>query len=136
MKRTSTAIWKGTGKEGTGTLKTQSPVLNGASYTYLSRFENGEGTNPEELIGAAHAGCYSMKLSFILNSKGYTPDVLTTECTISLDNGKITSSALSVKGKVPSISKEEFLACAEEAKKTCPVSLSLSIDITLEAELL
>lgn len=136
MKRTSSAQWTGTGKEGKGVLKAASSVINNASYTYLSRFENGEGTNPEELIAAAHAGCYSMKLAFILNSKGFTADEINTDCTISLENGKITTSALSVRGKVPSISKDEFLACAEEAKKSCPVSLALNLEITLKAELL
>src|SRR5688572_8398574 len=103
MKRNATAIWKGTGKEGTGTLKTQSGVLSDAQYSYKTRFEDGIGTNPEELMAAAHAGCFSMKLSFVLGAAGFTADEINTDCHITLDNGAITKSELVVRAKVPGI---------------------------------
>src|SRR4051812_27138870 len=96
MKRSATANWKGSGKEGKGTVTTDSKVLNNNQYSYLSRFESGAGTNPEELIAAAHAGCFSMKLSFVLGAAGFTPDNIDTTCTITLENGAITESHLSV----------------------------------------
>ena len=94
MKRNATAVWNGTGKEGNGTLTTQSTTLNKAQYSYKTRFEDGVGTNPEELLAAAHAGCYTMKLSFILGGKNFTPEQLETKCDITLDNGVITKSEL------------------------------------------
>lgn len=135
MKRKATAIWKGSGKEGKGQVSTQSSVINGAQYSYSSRFEQGTGTNPEELVAAAHAGCFSMKLSFILGEAGFTPDEITTDCTVTLGDGVITESHLELKAKVPGISKEKFQECADEAKKTCPISRSLSTNITLTANL-
>jgi len=133
MKRKATAVWQGSGKEGKGHVSTQSSVLNKNQYSYSSRFEQGIGTNPEELVAAAHAGCYAMKLSFVLGEAGYTPDELNTECTVTLADGAITESHLVVKGKVPNISREKFQECAETAKKTCPISKSLSGKITVEA---
>lgn len=135
MKRKATAVWKGSGKEGNGNVTTQSSILNKTQYSYSSRFEQGTGTNPEELVAAAHAGCFAMKLSFILGEAGFTPDDLNVECTITLGDGIITESHLSLKGKVPKISKEKFQECAEDAKKNCPISLSLKTKITLEASL-
>lgn len=135
MKRKATAIWKGSGKEGKGQVSTQSSVINGAQYSYSSRFEQGTGTNPEELVAAAHAGCFSMKLSFILGEAGFTPDEITTDCTVTLGDGVITESHLELKAKVPGISKEKFQECADEAKKTCPISRSLNTNITLTANL-
>lgn len=135
MKRKGFAIWKGSGKEGSGTVSTETKVVDNASYTYASRFESGEGTNPEELIGAAHAGCYSMKLSFVLGSKGFTPDEIRTECAVTIESGTITNSDLTVTAKVPGISKEEFQTLAEEAKNTCPVSKVLNAKISLTATL-
>lgn len=135
MKRKATAIWKGSGKEGKGQVSTQSSVINGAQYSYSSRFEQGTGTNPEELVAAAHAGCFSMKLSFILGEAGFTPDEITTDCTVTLGDGVITESHLELKAKVPGISKEKFQECADEAKKTCPISKSLNTNITLTANL-
>jgi lipoyl-dependent peroxiredoxin len=132
-KRKATAVWKGTGKEGTGHLTTQTTVLNKTPYSYMSRFEEGQGTNPEELLAAAHGGCFSMKLSFVLNEAGFTPDELTTECAVSLENGVVTESHLKVTGKVPGISKEKFQECADSAKANCPISKALSLKITLEA---
>ncbi len=135
MNRHATAVWNGSGKDGNGELSTQSNVLNHAQYSYKSRFEEGIGTNPEELIGAAHAGCFSMKLSFALGAAGYTPERIETVATITLDNGAITRSHLAVKAKVANISKEKFNECAEDAKANCPVSKLLNTDISMEAEL-
>src|SRR4026209_1704899 len=100
MEKTATANWKGTGKEGKGTVSSSNGVLNDTPYTYNSRFEGGSETSPEELIAAAHAGCFSMKLSFILNAAGFTPDNIDTKCTITLESGTITESHLEVKASV------------------------------------
>ena len=135
MKRKATAVWKGSGKEGKGHLTTQSSILNKTQYSFNSRFAEGTGTNPEELVAAAHAGCFSMKLSFVLGEAGFTPDELTTECTITLGDGAITGAHLVLKAKVPNINQEKFKACAEEAKKNCPISKLLNTNITLEASL-
>src|SRR3954465_10351105 len=106
MIRNATAVWNGSGKEGNGRLTTGSTVLNNTQYSYKSRFEDGVGTNPEELIAAAHAGCFTMKLSFVLSGAGFTPDRIETNCIIALENGSITTSHLQVTAKVPGISKE------------------------------
>lgn len=135
--RYATANWKGSGKDGKGLNSTQSGVLKDAQYSYKSRFEEGIGTNPEELIAAAHSGCFSMKLSFILGAAGFTPDSIDTKCTITLGDGAITESHLEVKASVPGIDEAKFKQCAEEAKNTCPISKSLSsnIKVTLDAKL-
>jgi lipoyl-dependent peroxiredoxin len=135
MKRNATANWKGSGKEGKGTLTSQSTVLTNTQYSYKSRFEEGTGTNPEELVAAAHAGCFSMALSFGLGAAGFTPDDITTTCTITLDNGAITESHLVVKAKIPGITKEKFDACAKEAEGNCPISKLLKTNITMDASL-
>ena len=135
MKRNAKAVWNGSGKEGNGKLTTQSSVLNQMQYSYKSRFEEGVGTNPEELVAAAHAGCFSMKLSFVLNEGGFTADQIDTSCDITLENGAITSSHLVVKAKVPGISKEQFDAAANNAKENCPISKLLKTNITMEASL-
>lgn len=135
MRRKANAIWKGTGKEGTGILSTQSTVLSKTQYSFSSRFEEGIGTNPEELVAAAHAGCFSMKLSFVLNEAGFTADEINTDCIITLENGTITKSELSLKAKVPGITKEKFDVCAKEAKENCPISKLLNTNISLEAQL-
>jgi osmotically inducible protein OsmC len=135
MKRNATAVWNGSGKEGSGHLTTQSTVLNKTQYSYLSRFENGVGTNPEELVAAAHAGCFSMKLSFVLGAAGFTPDAIETQCEITLDAGAITESHLRVTAKIPGIGKEQFDAAVEEAKVNCPISKLLKTNITHEAVL-
>ena len=135
MKRFATANWKGSGKDGKGTSTTQSGILTNAQYSYSSRFEQGTGTNPEELVAAAHAGCYSMKLSFVLNAAGYTPDNIDTKCTVTIADGAITESHLEVKATVPGIDAAKFKECAEEAKATCPISKSLKSNITMEASL-
>ena len=135
MKRFSTANWKGTGKEGTGTVSTQSTVLNNSQYSYSSRFENGIGTNPEELVAAAHAGCFSMKLSFVLNAAGFTADNIDTRCDITLDSGAITESKLTVKATVTGISKDQFDAAVADAKANCPISKLYNTNIVAEATL-
>ncbi len=135
MKRKATAIWNGSGKEGKGNVSTQSTVLNQTQYSFSSRFEEGIGTNPEELMAAAHAGCFTMKLSFVLGAAGFTPDSLETTCAISLEDGIINKSELSVIGKVPGISAEKFQECAADAKANCPVSKAFSMEITFEAKL-
>ncbi len=135
MKRNATAVWNGTGKEGTGYLTTQSTTLNKTQYSFNSRFEEGVGTNPEELIAAAHAGCFSMKLSFILNAAGFTADEISTRCDITLADGAITESHLTVSAKIPGISKEQFDIAVADAKTNCPISKSLNTNITHEAVL-
>lgn len=132
MKRTSTAIWQGSGKEGKGHLSTQSTLLNQAQYSYTSRFEEGIGTNPEELIAAAHAGCFSMKLSFVLGAAGFTPDTIETKCIINLVEGSIIGSHLIVEAKVPAITDEIFASAVNEAKLNCPVSKALNTEISVE----
>lgn len=137
MKRTATAVWSGTVKEGQGKLTTQSNTLNNTPYSFTSRFEEGSGTNPEELIAAAHAGCFAMALSMILGNAGFPPDSLEATSTVTIDAGKlqITSSHIQLKAKVPGISEDKFKACADDAKANCPVSKALNMDITLEATL-
>jgi osmotically inducible protein OsmC len=135
MKRKATAIWNGSGKEGNGNLTTQSTILDKTQYSFNSRFAEGKGTNPEELIAAAHAGCFSMKLSFVLGEAGFTPQQITTDCTITIDDGTITQSQLVLKAKVPGITEEKFQTCAEDAKANCPVSKLLDTNISLTATL-
>lgn len=135
MKRFATANWKGSGKDGKGTNTTQSGVLNNTQYSYKSRFEEGVGTNPEELVAAAHAGCFTMKLSFVLGEAGFTPDNIDTKCTVTFENGTITESHLEVKATVPGIDQAKFKECADNAKANCPISKSLTAKITLDANL-
>jgi osmotically inducible protein OsmC len=135
IKRKATAVWSGPGKEGKGHLTTQSTVLNKTQYSFGSRFESGVGTNPEELVAAAHSGCFSMKLSFVLGEAGFTPDELNTECTIVFDDGVITESNLVLSAKVPGISKEKFDACVKDAELNCPISKLLKATISVQANL-
>ena len=138
MSKYANAEWQGTGKEGKGTLTTETKTLNNAPFTFATRFgEAKDGTNPEELIAAAHAGCFSMKLSFVLNEAGFTADKIETKCDITFGDGAISKSHLTVNAKVPGISKEKFDECAKNAKENCPVSKSLSsnIDISMNATL-
>ena len=135
MKRNATAVWNGTGKEGNGTMSTQSGVLNQSQYSYNTRFADGIGTNPEELVAAAHAGCFSMKLSFVLNAAGFTPDKIETRCDITLDSGAITESHLDVKASIPGINQEQFDAAVADAKANCPISKLLNTNITHDAAL-
>lgn len=135
MKRSSTATWTGSGKEGRGRITTQSKLLNEAAYAWNTRFEEAKGTNPEELIAAAHAGCFTMKLSFLLSDAGYIPVEIQTTSTVTLENGNITGSHLNVRANVPGISKEKFMECAEASKNECPVSKALNMKITMETSL-
>lgn len=135
MKRTATAVWNGSGKDGNGKLTTQSSAIQQTQYSYKSRFEEGTGTNPEELVAAAHAGCFSMKLSFVLGAAGFEPESIETSSAINFENGVLTNSHLTVKAKVPGISAEKFKECAEEAKATCPISKALNMSITMDASL-
>jgi lipoyl-dependent peroxiredoxin len=135
MIRQATAVWNGSGKEGSGHLTTKSQVLKETSYSFSSRFENGEGTNPEELVAAAHAGCFTMKLSFILGEAGFTPQSLETECEITFESGTVSKSQLSTKGKVPGIDKEKFDECVDRAAKECPISKLLNTSISAEGTL-
>ena len=135
MKRTATAVWNGSGKEGNGHLTTQSTTLNKTQYSFNSRFAEGVGTNPEELMASAHAGCFTMKLSFVLGAAGFTPDSIETQCAITLEDGVIKSSQLTTKAQVPGITDAQFQAAAADAKANCPVSKAYKMDITLEASL-
>ncbi|MCE7054196.1 OsmC family protein [Algoriphagus sp. AGSA1] len=136
MQRKATAVWNGTIKEGKGNLTSQSGILKQTPYTFVSRFENGTGTNPEELMAAAHAGCFTMKLSADLTTAGYQPEELTTTSTITLDNGVITKSDLVLTAKIAGITDEEFQKIAKSAEETCPVSNAYNLEITLEATLI
>jgi len=135
MKRHATAVWKGSGKDGKGTLSTQSGLFNNAQYSYKSRFEEGTGTNPEELVAAAHAGCFDMKLSFVLQEAGFTADSLETTAEVTLENGAVTKSHLTLKAKIPGISQEQFDKAADDAKANCPISKLLNAEIILDKTL-
>src|SRR5690606_35566291 len=133
--RKASANWQGTGKDGKGTINTQSTVLNQTPYSYRTRFEDGVGTNPEELIGAAHAGCFTMQLSFLLSEKGYEPTSLDTEAKVTFEDGSITSVHLKLKGQVTGISESEFEEVAQKAKEICPISKLLNTTIELTTAL-
>ncbi len=141
MKRTGSAVWNGTLKEGHGTVSTPNGVLKNAPYSFSSRFESGSGTNPEELIAAAHAGCFAMALSLMLQNAGFKAETLDVTATVSLENlpdkggFTVTSSHLALKGKVPGIAKEKFEEVANQAKAGCPISRLLNARITLDATL-
>ncbi len=133
--RKGTAEWNGDLKAGKGTVSVQSGTFD-AQYSYRSRFEEGTGTNPEELIGAAHAGCYSMALSNALAEAGHVPDSVKTTASVKMEGLKITEVLLQTEGSVPGLSQDEFQTYADEAKKNCPVSQALSaLTINLEAKL-
>jgi len=136
MIRNATAVWNGSGKEGKGFLTTQSGTLKDTQYSFNSRFESGVGTNPEELVAAAHAGCFTMKLSFVIGEQKFTPESLETKCDITFENGAVTKSQLSVKGKVPGMSKAQFDAAVKEAELNCPISKLLNTAISAEGTLL
>ena len=139
MIRKAKAAWRGTGRDGDGDLSTDSGVLSETPYSYRTRFENETGTNPEELIAAAHAGCFTMALAFQLQQAGYTPTELTTEAAVTLepqgDGFAITRSALTLRASVPALDEATFKELAERAEKGCPVSRVLRAEITLEATL-
>ncbi|WP_163514314.1 OsmC family protein [Gelidibacter japonicus] len=137
MKRTANAVWNGSLKEGEGKLTTQSKVLDKAQYCFNSRFGEGKSTNPDELLAAAHAGCFAMALSLILGKEGYTPDALevSSEVTMDADKLELTGSHLTLKAKIPNINQDKFMECANAAKDNCPVSKALSLKITMDATL-
>jgi osmotically inducible protein OsmC len=136
MKRNATAVWKGTVKEGTGSLTTQSTTLNNTQYSFNSRFENGVGTNPEELVAAAHAGCFSMQLSAFIGEAGFEAASIHTKCDIDFQNGSIVSSHLTVEATIPGISNDVFQELVTKAEKNCPISKLLNTEITSSATLL
>jgi osmotically inducible protein OsmC len=141
MKRKASAVWRGDLKSGRGTISTESTVLKDAQYSFGTRFENGPGTNPEELIGAAHAGCFSMALSAELSKAGFKADEIATTATVTLDNHPqtswtVTKIHLELTAKIPGIDAEKFAAIAAGAKAGCPISrLLAAAEITLDAKL-
>ena len=135
MKRTATAHWAGTGKEGKGHLSTQSTVLKETQYSFNTRFEDGVGTNPEELIAAALAGCFTMKLSFNISGAGFVPTSLDTKANLTFDNGAIPNIHLETVAVVPGLSDEKFQELVADAKANCPISKVLNTEITFSAEL-
>jgi len=135
MKRKATAIWQGTGKEGKGNLTTQSNVLNKTQYSFSSRFEQGIGTNPEELVAAAHSGCFTMKLAFNIDAAGFKAEKLETTCQVTLEDGKISNSHLILNAQVPGLKEDKFKELVADAEKNCPISKSLNTNITVEAKL-
>lgn len=133
--RKAQAQWKGSGKEGSGSLTTASGVLQDTPYSFKTRFENVKGTNPEELIGAAHSGCFTMQLSFLLGEAGFTPNTLDTEAIVNFEDGSIVLITLKLTGDVPGVTEEEFRKIADKAKEVCPISKLLDTDIDLEVTL-
>jgi osmotically inducible protein OsmC len=131
MKRNAIAVWNGTGKDGKGHLTTQSTVLNQTQYSFGSRFENGVGTNPEELIAAAHSGCFTMKLAFNLQEAGFTPTELKTSCDIVFEDGKIVASNLQLTAKVDGVSESQFAELVKNAEQNCPISQLLNTAISV-----
>jgi osmotically inducible protein OsmC len=139
MKRKASAVWNGSLKEGNGTISTDSGVLQAAQYSFGTRFENGAGTNPEELIAAAHAGCFSMALSAQLTNAGTPPERVATTATVTLEKKEagftITSVHLEVSANVPNATPESFETAANNAKTGCPISRLLNTEITMSARL-
>src|ERR1700751_5447599 len=139
MIRKATAVWQGTGRAGSGSLSSDSGVLAETPYSFKTRFENEKGTNPEELIAAAHAGCFTMALAFGLQAAGFTPTELATEAAVALEpegqGFRISRSALTLRAKVPNLDEAAFARLAGEAEKNCPVSKVLYAAITLDAKL-
>ena len=139
MERTASAVWNGSLKEGRGTITTQSGVISDAPYSFVTRFENGKGTNPEELIAAAHAGCFTMALSAQLGTMNFTPQSLRTSAKLTLEKldagWTISKIHLDVSARVPGISASAFESAAASAKASCPVSRLLKAEITMDANL-
>ena len=138
MKRKVVAVWEGDGADGSGVLTAQSGAFNNMPYSFKTRFENDNGklgTNPEELIAAAHAGCFNMKLSFVLNEANFNPEELNTEAVLTFIDGKIISIQLNLQAKIPEINKERFEELAEDAKANCPISGVLNCEIILNTVL-
>ena len=140
MIRKAKAVWRGTGRAGNGDLSTDSGVLAQTPYSFRTRFENEKGTNPEELIAAAHAGCFTMALAFQLQSAGYTPTELRTEAAVTLEQEgqgfRISRSALTLRAQVTNLDEAAFVRMAGDAEKNCPVSKVLKAEITLDAKLI
>ena len=142
MKRKAQAVWRGAGKDGKGSITTGSGALKEQPYSTLTRFEDESGragTNPDELLAAAHASCFTMALAYQLSGAGHPPEELSTDAVLTMEKGdagwNITASHLTVKGRVPGVSKEQFQDLAGKAKEGCPVSRALSLKITMDAEL-
>ena len=139
MKKTASAHWQGSLKEGKGTISTESGALKDNPYGFNTRFENAPGTNPEELIGAAHAGCFSMALSLMLGEDGFTPDSIDTKATVTLDKDgdgfAVTAVHLEMTARIPNIDQATFDELANKAKTGCPISKLLNADISLDATL-
>ena len=139
MKRTGSAVWRGDIKGGKGEISTQSGTLNNTQYSFAARFENGIGTNPEELIAAAHAGCFAMAFSLILGNAGFTPESIDAKATVSLEKQDagfaITTSHLEVTSRIPGIDEATYQKLAGEAEKNCPVSKVLNARISMDAKL-
>lgn len=136
-KHKANAVWKGSIKEGAGIMSTQSKVLNDTPYSFKTRFGDGKGANPDELIAASHAGCFAMALSLILGENGFTPGSLDVDAVITMDTEKVelTGSHLTLEAKIPDISLEKFLELAQAAKDGCPISKALNLPISLDATL-
>lgn len=136
-KHNAAAEWRGSIKEGKGTLSSKSKVLDGKEYSFKSRFENGKGTNPDELLAASHAGCFAMATSLMLGEEGFKPESLQASAEVTMDSEKlkIESSHLTLKGKVPGISPDKFNEIANKAKDNCPISKVLNCNISLDASL-
>ena len=132
MKRKATAVWNGSGKDGKGHLTTQSTVLNQTQYSFGSRFEEGIGTNPEELVGAAHAGCFSMKLAFNLQAAGFTATELKTDAEIVFEDGSIVASNLTLTAKLEGIEAAKFEELVKDAEANCPISKLLNTKISVQ----
>ncbi|SFU69068.1 osmotically inducible protein OsmC [Pustulibacterium marinum] len=132
MKRNATAVWNGTIKEGNGHLTTQSTILDKTQYSYNSRFEHGKGTNPEELVAAAHAGCFTMQLSANLSEENLVPKTLESECTITLEDGTVTQSFIKLKAEVDGVTEEKFEELVRHAEKNCPMSKLLDTEIKVD----
>lgn len=135
MKRNATAVWNGSLKEGAGHLSTQSGTLVKTQYSFKSRFEEGVGTNPEELVAAAHSGCFTMQLSAFITEGGFEIESIETKCDINLLEGKIVSSHLTVRAKIEGISYEVFQELVTKAEKNCPISKLFNTEITSDASL-
>ena len=138
MKRNVNAIWNGDGIDGNGFLTAQSGAFNKMPYSFKTRFENDNGdlgTNPEELVASALAGCFNMKLAFVLNEANFNPTELNTNATLTFIDGSVISIELILKGKVPNLNEEKFIEFAEDAKKNCPISGVLNCEIILNASL-
>ena len=132
MIRKGSAVWNGSLKEGKGTVSLESGVLKDAQYSFKTRFENGNGTNPEELIGAAHAGCFSMQLAAMLTEEGFKPEELKTTSEITFEDKEVKKSHLVLQANVPGIEKDKFDKIAQKAKETCPLSKLLKAEISLD----